>query len=389
LHDAKIELFPKEENLKRAISVEKAYKEHLLFLIKEEKVKTSNQVIELGRGWGLEDPRDNREWSILMNIRPDCKETWYEIQRESRERLAPLQKELNAITLGTNIQKMRSEKDQLARKVDWLIRASEYLENTKSRAARKLADINAKQAEEYLELFPPACLNPDPVPTLDLNVEIMKMLAPLRAEDSRSEVVARVQAEVFYVDAVPTNFGVRSETTGASFDYTLAFSKRPLAKNLLGVKGVDAVQVSSHRGPATDRPPDPPPGAVSVSGWCSLERASTRYPVSQLASSLCLDYSLSSKSSPFAANAIYGVKKPSFCQASSQADSCHEFNRGLSWMPPRCGRSRVKRDTCVTNCHPSSNLGRNLFPRRGFLTTPDSAGSSDQRCRVTRIYAGG
>jgi hypothetical protein len=30
-----------------------------------------------------------------------------------------------------------------------------------------------------------------------------------------------------------------------------------------------------------------------------------------------------------------------------------------------------KRDTCVTNCHPSSNLGRNLFPPRRFSTIPD------------------
>jgi hypothetical protein len=152
----------------------------------------------------------------------------------------------------------------------------------------------------------------------------MKALAPLRAEDSRAMVIARVRAEVSRTNAAPAGQVSRSETSGASFDATSAFSKGPTAKNMLGVKGVDAVQVSSHRGPATDRRPDPPHGAVSVFGGCSLERAN----------------SLSGKSTPFAANAIYGVQKPSFCQASSHSDSSHEFNWGLSSMLPRCGRLR-------------------------------------------------
>jgi hypothetical protein len=163
----------------------------------------------------------------------------------------------------------------------------------------------------------------------------MKVLAPLRAEDSRSEATARVRAEVFHADAVPVDHASRNETAGASFDATSSFSKGLVAKNPLGVQGVDAVQVSSHRGPPTDRPPHRPLDTVSVSGG-----SSTQDPVYQLASSLCLDHSLSGKSTPFAANAIYGVQKPSFCQASSQADSSHEFNWGLSWMPPRCGRLR-------------------------------------------------
>jgi hypothetical protein len=48
--------------------------------------------------------------------------------------------------------------------------------------------------------------------------------------------------------------------------------------------------------------------------------------------------------------------------------------------PPRFGLEfKGKRGTCVTNCHPPPNLGRNLFLRGGFLTTPDSAGSMAQR----------
>jgi hypothetical protein len=130
--------------------------------------------------------------------------------------------------------------------------------------------------------------------------------------------------------------------------------------------------VSSRRGPPTDRPPDPPPRAVSVFGGCSQERVSTaRSPLFRLVSSLSLALSLSGRSVPFAATANFGVRKPSdFCQVPLQVGSSHEVNRGLSSMPPRCGRFRVKRDTCVTNCHPSSNLGRNLFPRGVFFSHP-------------------
>jgi hypothetical protein len=53
--------------------------------------------------------------------------------------------------------------------------------------------------------------------------------------------------------------------------------------SLLGIRGLEAVQVSSHRGPPTDRPPDIPPGKVGVFAGCLLERAGTPS-VSQLAS---------------------------------------------------------------------------------------------------------
>jgi hypothetical protein len=104
-----------------------------------------------------------------------------------------------------------------------------------------------------------------------------------------------------------------------------------------------------------------------VSRGYSQERASTRSPVLRLASSLSLALSFSGRSTFLTAIAIYGARKPSnSCQVPSQVGSSHEVNRGLSWMPPRCGRFRVKRDTCVILDHPSSNLGRNLFPPRRF-----------------------
>jgi hypothetical protein len=45
--------------------------------------------------------------------------------------------------------------------------------------------------------------------------------------------------------------------------------------NLLGIRGLEAVQVSSHRGPPTDRPPDIPPNKGGVLAGCLLEREGT------------------------------------------------------------------------------------------------------------------
>jgi hypothetical protein len=212
-------------------------------------------------------------------------------------------------------------------------------------------------------LFPPTEPQPDPVP--DLNVEITKALAALRAERSPAEQVSQ------------------KETNGESHEFASAFSKGSLAKNQLGAREVDAVQMFIHREPPTDRPPDRPDRGRSVSGGCSQEMVSTRYPVHQLASSLFLAHSLSGRSTPFAATAIYGVWKPSDCQASSHVGSSHEVNRVLSWMHPRCGRFMAKRDTCVAFCHPSSNLGRNLFLCGGFLPHPIQRRSKAQCDRVT------
>jgi hypothetical protein len=74
---------------------------------------------------------------------------------------------------------------------------------------------------------------------------------------------------------------------------------------------------------------------------------------------------LSGNASPLAANAFMWIRAiEQYCVRA--AGTSHEVNRELSWMLPRCGRFRVKRDTRVALCHPSPNLGRNLFPPRRF-----------------------
>jgi hypothetical protein len=120
---------------------------------------------------------------------------------------------------------------------------------------------------------------------------------------------------------------------------------------------------SDRRGPHTDRPPDkPPPWKGAIVGILH-ERASSRH-ASQLASSRGFN-GLSGNASP-AQKCNLRVKRPSNQSHASAAGSSQEFTSVRSWMHTSGHQYRVKRDPCVTNGHPSSNLGRNLFPSRRF-----------------------
>jgi hypothetical protein len=123
--------------------------------------------------------------------------------------------------------------------------------------------------------------------------------------------------------------------------------------------------VSSHRGPPTNRPPDKPPQEVGVFTGCLQERASTRRHRCQRALFSRSSHCSSGLTSPRAVNAYLGSRAiEQYCVRA--VGTSHEVNRELSWMLPRYGRFRVKRDTCVALYRPSSNLGRNLFPLRRF-----------------------
>jgi hypothetical protein len=135
----------------------------------------------------------------------------------------------------------------------------------------------------------------------------------------------------------------------------MATPRSPPLLNPFRFLGVDPVQVSSYRGPPTDRPPDRPFRGRSVYGRCSLERASTQCPVYHLASFLSLAHSLSGNVTPLQ-KLQFSVWTPSDCQVPSQVGSSHEFNRVLSWMHPRCGHFRSKR-----------------VPSQRHVPTPDSA----------------
>jgi hypothetical protein len=111
---------------------------------------------------------------------------------------------------------------------------------------------------------------------------------------------------------------------------------------------------------------------------CSGERPNTRRTF-RLAFLCRSSRCLRGEKISLAANAIYGKSRhhSTFC---AHADgSSHEVNRGLSWMPPRCGRSRVNGIRVRASCRPSSSLGRNLFLRGGFSSHPIQRRSMEQR----------
>jgi hypothetical protein len=134
--------------------------------------------------------------------------------------------------------------------------------------------------------------------------------------------------------------------------------------NLLGLRGTEAIQVSSHRGPPTDRPPDIPTVETNGFAGCSEERPNTRH-FHQLASFARSSHCLSGNASPLAANAFMGIRAiEQYCVCavgtSQRSQSGAELDASEVWSV------QGQRDSCVTNCHPSSNLGRNLFPPRRF-----------------------
>jgi hypothetical protein len=125
--------------------------------------------------------------------------------------------------------------------------------------------------------------------------------------------------------------------------------------------------VASHPSGARPSPTDRPPDKTvetSVLAGCSEERPNTRR-IHQLASFVRSSHCSSGNVSSLAANAILGKSRHQAIYCVHAAGTSHEVNRGLSSMPPRCGRFRVNGIRVRALCRPSSNLGRNLFlPRR-------------------------
>jgi hypothetical protein len=110
--------------------------------------------------------------------------------------------------------------------------------------------------------------------------------------------------------------------------------------NLLDLRGTEAIQVSRHRGPPTDRPPDKR-GGISVFEGCSQERANTHRIHYQLASFARSSHCSSDNVSSLADNAIVGKSRHQAIYCVHAVGTSHEVYRGLSWTPPRCGRFRV------------------------------------------------
>jgi hypothetical protein len=140
--------------------------------------------------------------------------------------------------------------------------------------------------------------------------------------------------------------------------------------------------VNSHRGPPTDRPPDKPPPWKGASRGCLQERAGTRH-VSQLASFSRGSHCSSGNASPLQTMQIGGCapsNNSALHAVGSSQGSRAELEACEVWSV------QGQRDTCVTNCHPSSNLGRNLFPHGVFLPHPSQR---VQRHSVTTVTSEG
>jgi hypothetical protein len=230
----------------------------------------------------------------------------------------------------------------------WLRIRDVRLRTIKKQAQQELKKIEKMQDLEFNELFPPS-EDSDSEPIEESSVDLNAEIAQAIARHSILQSPADCSSQRGYGDFVES---ARSEKSGSS------------SWSLLGIRGLEAVQVSSHRGPPTDRPPDKPPPALGVFAGCLQERAGTRDD-SQLASSSRGSHCSSGNALPYAVNAVMGICAIEQFRVHA-AGSCHEVNRELSWTLPRCGRFRAKRGTCVTIGHPPLNLGRNLSPPRRF-----------------------
>jgi hypothetical protein len=263
LFDARYELSQAEEAIKREERCLAARRKKLEDNIQDEPNKLGNAIFDLRVNWGT-DPNSIDHWRGLI-INPTFVQEAQQIRAESAVRLVQWKRDLSVLNQAgaVALKQLQSERDMAAKKVSWHFDANRFLEAAKNRAIKKLAKLESMQAKDYLELFPPTCIQPEPVPVPDLNAEIMKALTALRSEHSPAEQVSLL------------------ETNGEFHeDVTSAFSKGINSKNPLGVRGVDAVQVSSRRGPPTDRPPDPPPRVVSV--WGMLTGEGEHHPVPTL-----------------------------------------------------------------------------------------------------------
>jgi hypothetical protein len=119
----------------------------------------------------------------------------------------------------------------------WVSTANSKLERIQARFTQKLRKIEKVQEREFNELFPFCDDTDSEVPdqeTEDLNTAIAVALASHSVTKSAADYPSL------------RGYGDFVENT-------------QLEKNLSGIRGLEAVQVSSHRGPPTDRPPDKPP----------------------------------------------------------------------------------------------------------------------------------
>jgi hypothetical protein len=165
------------------------------------------------------------------------------------------------------------------------------LKAIKARASQELKRIEELREVAFNELFPPTDGSEADPEEHDKSVDLNQAIAVALANHAVPKSPADCPLLEGYGDWVEST---RSDRIVAN------------NLNLLGIRGLEAVQVSSHRGPPTDRPPDKPL-EVSVFAGCRQERAGTRH-LSQLASFSRGSNCSSGNASPLAENAFWGIR---------------------------------------------------------------------------------
>jgi hypothetical protein len=198
--------------------------------------------------------------------RENKKEEIYALFQKKRTCEEAIEKDVRAITLKWSSWKKDWERELAFYRecTNWMRSANSKLNLIRSQARQELKKMEKVQEREFNELFPPTIeTEADPEPE-ELNEAIAVALANHALKQSPADCPS------------PKGYGDSVESTQS--EKNVANSR-----NLLGIRGLEAVQVSSHRGPPTDRPPDKPPPCKGASRGCPLERAGTRH-AGQLAS---------------------------------------------------------------------------------------------------------
>jgi hypothetical protein len=269
---------------------------------------------------------------------------YYEIQR-SKEMEKRKVRDL-ASRWSRQEKSWRSELKFYQECANWVRTAPFHRSNLLNHARVKLQNIEKVRGCEYRELFPftSGSESVESPESSDLNAAIMEAL--------ESHAVPKSPADY------PSSRGI-----GDIPESTRPVQNQVKDWNILGTRGLEAVQMSSHRGPPTDRPPDIPCNKLGVFAGCSQERANTRrtYRLAFSHESHCS----SGNASPLADNAFLGIRaieqfRASAVGTSQRSQSGAELDASEVWSV------QGQRGTCVAHGNPLPNLGRNLFPPRRF-----------------------
>jgi hypothetical protein len=243
-------------------------------------------------------------------VPPDL-EKLYQERRRLVERDEQVFKEWR-MNRNETLRAIRREFDFLWNCATWLRQEERTWKNLISSARVELSKIVRLQEREHQRLYP----STGEEEQIEDEESLADKLRGILEENISAQSPVDRSSFKGYVDV---SEGAHQETQGVS------------SRSLLGVRGSEAVQVSSHRGPPTDIPPDKPPPWKGASRGYLLERAGTRH-VSQLVSFTRSSYCSSGNAYPLADNAIMGSRAiEQFCvraAGSSQESRTHASRAG-------------------------------------------------------------